>query len=300
MKGSKRALLIFCLIFLSIGVLPVEAQKKSKKKYYSGSQLKGGGPKTTSFLSQQWWLGFIFGANLTDPQPGTRYSTFSPIVESGLSTDKTYESYNKIGFQAGISFTYSYRILSVSLQPNYRQQSFAYSNQYQWIDENDSENSVILNYYQEQNLDYIDFPLTISASFLSGKLKPFIEVGGFYSLLINANKEVSVDGVDRASGSPNPFTRGSLSIGATEQFTNNAGLVGGIGFNYDPGNIRITFDIQYRYGLSNVTNTENRYADSRLAGIGDVLDDLSLNNIAVNVGVLFPLRFLSKDFAATE
>jgi len=192
-------------------------------------------------------------------------------------------------------------MLIVSLQPNFRRESFAYSNHYMWIDDTNSENTFELNYYQEQKLDYIEVPLVLKASFLQGNIKPFVGVGGYYGWLVNANKSITVDGIDRASGSAYPFNKESLSVGATDLFVNyNAGILGSIGFNYDPGNIRLTFEIQYRYGLTNITNTANRFTDNRLAGMGDALDDMSLNNLAINLSVLFPLRFLSNEFSSSE
>ena len=192
-------------------------------------------------------------------------------------------------------------MLILSLQPNFRRESFAYSNHYMWVDDTNSENTLELNYYQEQKLDYIEVPLILKASFLQGNIKPFVGVGGYYGWLVNANKSITVDGIDRASGSAYPFNKESLSVGATDLFVNyNAGILGSIGFNYDPGNIRLTFEIQYRYGLTNITNTANRFTDNRLAGMGDALDDMSLNNLAINLGVLFPLRFLSNEFSSSE
>ena len=292
-------LLISVLIFLNAENL--YAQKKSKKRYYSGAELKGGRQKSTSFLSQQWYMGLIIGVNVTDPIPETRYSTFSPIDKDAEALHKQYESYNKLGIQAGLDFTYNYRILSVSLQPNFRRQSFTYNNQYEWVDDNDSNNTLELNYSQEHKLDYIEVPLIVKISFLQGNIKPYIGIGGYYGWLVSANKSITVDGVDKASGSSYPFNKESLSVGATNLFMNyNAGIVGGIGVSYDPGNIRLSLDIQYRYGLTNITNTANRYTDNRLAGMGDALDDLTLNNIAVNIGILFPLRFLSNEFSSKE
>ncbi len=294
MNSRTIWLLIFCLLFLMIEPDNTFAQKRNnKRKYYSG--------KESSFLNQQWYLGLLIGGNVTESVPGTRYSTFSPIDASPQSLDKNYEKFNKIGVQAGLDFTYLYKMLIVSLQPNFRRESFAYSNQYMWVDETNSDNTLELNYYQEHKLDFIEIPLIVKVSFLQGSIKPFIGVGGYYGWLVNANKSITVDGVDRASGSDYPFNKESLSVGASDLFVNyNAGVVGSIGVNYDPGNIRLTFEIQYRYGLTNITNTANRFTDNRLAGIGDALDDLSLNNLAINFGVMFPLRFLSNEFSSTE
>ena len=292
----SKTIILLILSFLSLLLAPDDtfAQKRNnKKKYYSGNE--------SSFLSQQWYLGLLIGANVTEPVPGTRYSTFSPIDKDPESLYKNYEKFNKVGIQAGIDFSYQYKMLVVSLQPNFRRESFAYSNQYMWVDDTNSENTLELKYYQEQNLDYIEIPLIVKVSFLEGSIKPFIGLGGYYGWLVNANKSITVDGVDRASGSDYPFNKESLSVGASDLFVDyNAGVLGSIGFNYDPGNIRLTFEIQYRYGLTNITNTANRFTDNRLAGIGDALDDLSLNNLAINIGVLFPLRFLSNEFSSSE
>ena len=291
---------IFC-VFLLFSADGSYAQKKAKKRYYSGTELRGGGQKSTSFLNQQWYLGLIFGVNLTGPIPETRYSTFSPIDENVEAMHKQYESYNRIGIQAGLEFTYIYRMLNISLQPNFRRQSFSYMNHYEWVDDNNPDNTLELYYKQDHNLDYLEVPLIVKISFLQGNIKPYIGIGGYYGWLVNANKSIAVNGIDKASGSSNPFDKESLSVGATSLFVNyNAGVLGAIGLSYDPGNIRLIMDIQYRYGLTNIANTSNRFTDNRLAGMGDALDDLTLNNIAVNIGILFPLRFLSNEFSSKE
>ena len=302
MKGKYIALLFSIAWLMLCFPLDSMGQKKgSKRKYYSGSELKMGKKESPSFLSQQWYLGLIFGVNLTEPVPENRFSTYSPVDAVPEALYKEYQQYNKIGVQAGLDFSYRYRMLMVSLQPNFRRESFTYRNEYNWVDDNNSDNTLQLNYNQEQHLDYIEIPLMLKIIFLQGKVKPYIGAGGYYAWLINATKSVTVDGVDRASGSSYPFNKASVSVGATDLFTNyNAGVMAGVGVNYDPGNIRLTLEIQYRYGLTNIANTANRYTDNRLAGMGDALDDLSLNNLAVNVGILFPLRFLSNDFSSTE
>jgi hypothetical protein len=300
---SARLIVFIC--FLGALVISnsekIYAQKKNNKRFYSGNELRSGNKKSGSFLNQQWYLGLILGVNVTEPVPVAQYSTFSPIDKDGLTQDKQYEKFNIPGIQAGLDFSYQYRILVVSLQPNFRRQTFAYANHYQWVDDNNTENTLELNYYQEHQLDYIEFPLQVKVNVLQSSIKPFAGIGGFYGLLANANKSITVDGVDRASGSSYPFNKEALSVGATDLFVKyNAGLLGSIGLNYDPGNIRLNLEIQYRFGLTNVTNTTNRFTDNRLAGIGDALDDMSLNNLGVHITILFPLRFLSNDFSSTE
>jgi outer membrane protein W len=178
---------------------------------------------------------------------------------------------------------------------------FSYRNEYRWHDNEIPDNTLDLNYYLEQYLDYIDIPLTIKIEYPTNTFRPYVEFGAYYGWLVYANKQVAVSGIDRASGSNRYFERESLSVGASELYANfSAGLIGGIGVNYDAGNIRLSLDVKYRYGLNNIADEKNRYRDARLAGIGDVTDDFRMNNIEMNFGILFPMRFLSRDFTATE
>jgi hypothetical protein len=58
-------------------------------------------------------------------------------------------------------------------------------------------------------------------------------------------------------------------------------------------------DVTYRHGMSLANSVTNRYSDHRLTGAGDVMDDIKLNNIAVSIGALFPMRYLASGFKST-
>jgi hypothetical protein len=120
--------------------------------------------------------------------------------------------------------------------------------------------------------------------------------------LLDAGKEVTMKGVDNAAGGENEFRDESINIGAKDLFAKTHwGLLGGLGLNYNLGNnVRLNLDVMYRYGMSNIVSTKNRYGSDRLSGVGDVMDDLSLDNLAVSVGCLFPLRFLSSGFKTLD
>jgi outer membrane protein W len=129
-----------------------------------------------------------------------------------------------------------------------------------------------------------------------------VQIGVYTAMLINASKDVSVKGIDNAAGGVNEFTNESIIIGAKDLFAKNHwGLMGGAGVNYNLGNnVRLNVDIMYRYGMSNIVSTKNRYDSDRLSGVGDVLDDLTLDNLAISIGCLFPLRFLSSGFKTLD
>jgi len=159
---------------------------------------------------------------------------------------------------------------------------------------------LILNYNQEQKLDYADFPLIIKYDILRSKIRPYVQAGIYYSLLINANKEVKISGTDFASGGTNQFDNQAIIVGAKDLFDNYWGLMAGAGLDYNLGNVRVVLDVSYWKSMSNISNTANRFSNDRLAGIGDAQDDLDLNNIVISAGVLFPMRFLSNSFKTSD
>ena len=121
-----------------------------------------------------------------------------------------------------------------------------------------------------------------------------------YSMLINANKAVSISGTDYASGGTNQFANETIIVGAKDLFENYWSLAAGVGLDYNLGNVRVVLEGTYIKGMSNITNTKNRFGNDRLAGIGDAQDDLDLNNIVISAGVLFPMRFLSSSFKTLD
>ena len=104
-------------------------------------------------------------------------------------------------------------------------------------------------------------------------------------------------GTDSASGSTGGFVNQEKTIGVKDLYiTSSVGVMGFIGASYDPGNIRITMDIGYKFGLTNITNTENRYLNNEMSAIGEVQDDQTLQNLYLSMAFVFPLKFISKDF----
>lgn len=290
----------FCCLFILINVSDCQAQfgKRNKRNGYSARKPS----RTRTFLDTQWWLGLKTGVNFTEAIPESRYAVFSPINYDPALLDKQYGGFQKMGMQAGIEVTFYHKGFSFSLQPNFRRQRFEYENQYTWQNPEVADQKLTLNYVQEVSLDYIEIPFYIKYDILKrSKIRPFIEIGAYYGRLSGAEKTVKVSGQDQASGGVNPFEGETLHVGADDLFIKTStGVLGGLGINYDLWKIRISLDLVYRYGLHNISNSKNRYANNRLSGLGDTMDDLSLNNFSLNLGFLFPLRFISKDFKAIE
>ncbi|MDX2305994.1 MAG: outer membrane beta-barrel protein [Microscillaceae bacterium] len=286
----KNYLFVFLILIVSL----LFSQELAAQKGRPNTRKSGKSGFTDPFLQTQWWLGFKFGGNLSKVSPGDRYTAFSSA--DGFSPeiyDKEYESFNKLGALSGVDITFYHKGFSISFQPNYRRQRFVYSNDFQWLDTENPNNILTLNYAQDHQLDYLELPLLLKYDILQSKIRPFVQAGFFYATLVNANKAVTITGDDLASGFQNPFESDEIILGASDLFINSSvGVLGGVGGSYDVGNIRISLDISYRFGLNNITDVKNRFTENRLAGIGDALDDLKMQNISLNLSVLFPMRFL--------
>lgn len=299
MKKPLALIAAFAMILALTKQASAQHKRSREKMYpaYSSSR-----PKPDDiFLQTQWWLGFRTGGNLTEAEPTMSYSGFSPINYSSASNEKRYSSFDKLGGQAGLEITFYHRGFSFSLQPNYRRERFSYINNFVWTDTGNPDNQLELQYDQDHQLDYIEIPLFIKYDITHGKVRPFVQVGGYYATLVNASKSVEITGTDYASGNESPFQTQKAIIGAKDLFIKSSiGVTGGVGVSYDFWNMRLIFDATYRYGLNNITNTKNRYTENQLAGIGDALDDVELRNISFTFGFLFPLRFLSKTYDAVN
>lgn len=289
-----RLLLAVLLLSVTVG-----ASGQQKKKGSFNNRTKA---EKNKFLDKQWWLGFKAGANLSDAIPERRYTIVTPTNYNASATDKTYKAYSMTGAQVTLEVTFFFKNFSISTQPTYRHSRFSYFNQFNWTNTENAAERLELRFDQEQQIDYVDFPLLAKyeIDIASNEFTPFVYGGAFYSLLIDANKSVVESGTDYASGGTNAFKNEAVIVGAKDLFQNYWGLMAGAGLNYNLGNVRLVLDIAYRHGMSNIANPKTRFSNDRLSGIGDAQDDLLLRNITFSAGCLFPLRFLSSDFRSVD
>ncbi len=291
---KKFYLISFCLL-LTLTAVAQPKKKKGTPAYNKQNK------ETDQFLQKQWWLGFKAGANLSQTVVTTSYNVISPTNYEPSAIAKQYDDFKLLGSQATLEVTFYYKGFSFSFQPTYQHSRFVYANNFSWTDDENQSNTVELKYEQEQKLDHAVLPLLIKYDLTKSKLRPYLQIGGYTALLLSANKSVTVSGTDYASGGTNAFENEPIIVGAKDLFAKNHwGLLGGAGVNYNVGNVRLNLDIIYRYGMSNIVSPKNRYGNDRLSGVGDALDDLTLNNLSVSIGCLFPMRFLASGFKSLD
>ncbi len=290
-----RYIFLFSFCFLISAMLLGQERKKNQ-----GRLPKPKADQQEKFLKKQWWLGFKAGGNLTQADPIKRYTVLTPTNYPAGKADKSYDGFKSLGSQAGIEVSFQYENFLISTQPTYRQSRYTYSNQFRWTSESDINQSLIQNYKQEQKIDYADIPLIIKYTIGNGRFRPFIQIGIYYSFLINATQTVKLSGTDMASGGSNQFSSEPVIVGAKDLFADYWSLGAGTGVTYQLGNVQLILDASYRKGMSNVANVKNRFSNDRLSGIGDVQDDVKISNVIISAGVLFPMRFLNSNFKSFD
>lgn len=289
----KNIAIACLLLLLYLWAPPLMAQAKKNK----------GKPrvKTGNSDANQWWIGVRGGTNFSSISSQTSYSVFSYTsnVTAG-DNEKSYKAFSLPGLQFGFSVSYEFiRGLSVNLLPSYSSYRYEYDNSFRWYDADDANKQVQTSYNIQTKLQYVDLPLSVKYEFLTGPFKPYIQIGGYYSFLTDANKNVKTTGIDQASGSDSEINVTELSVGIDDRTkSGDYGVLGGIGFTYNIGNARIGLEVNYRYGLENLDNGGMKYIDNQLiTGSYDVSDDYNLNILELNLMVIIPLKFItSKDY----
>lgn len=282
---QKIALLIIIGLFL-IGN-PLFAQFKSKSRN-----------KPNPIASSQWWIGVGGGLNLSSVQVLEKYHVLTPT--SGELPKKDYQNFNKIGTQFNLMLSYSFSNISMVLQPGLSRNNFTYENRQEWQSDQNPENSIYIDNVHLQSFNYFDIPLKIRYSFpVSNVIIPFLQAGGYYSLLVEADKTIESTGVDNASGSANLLPLDNQADQITELiYPANYGLMAGAGLMVPVGDGMAILEANYHRGFRNIVNDELRYTvDKFVTGAYDVPDDWVLSNISLNFTFAIPLKFVtSKDF----
>jgi len=293
----KRLNLILLCLLIVVGALGQE--KKRKPSAYNKQKQN---QEDEKFLEKQWWLGFKAGANLSKANVEKTYSIIAPTNYDPSTIGKQYDNYSLLGSQATLEVSFYFKRFLLSFQPTYQHSRFSYSTSFEWSATDEVNNHVQLTFDQEQKLDHAILPLIIKYDVYGNKLRPYVQLGAYSAILLNATKSVTTTGVDNAAGGENQFATETINVGATDLFAKyHWGLLGGIGVNYNLGNnVRLNLDVIYKMGMSNISSTDNRYGNDRLAGVGDAMDDLTLDNISVSLGCLFPMRFLSSGFKTLD
>lgn len=252
-----------------------------------------------AFGGSQWYIGLETGLNFTKVQPLADFQEFyrpSENLSSKAYNKRLTNSSQQIGIKAAFS---PIKQLNISLAASYMTYSYGYQQQFIWENPEAPDQHVTIHYDHTLHLSYLELPLIARYHLLTtGKFRPYLLGGGYYGRLIQADKQLTESGMDRASGGNTTYTKTASSTFVKDMFLKSQlGYLWGGGFAYQPGTLTITVDIMHKQGVHNITDVRQRFSAARaLPGFGNVQDDLKLSNLQVSVSLLFPLKFLTKSF----
>jgi len=297
------------------------AGKDGKKPRKEGNKfsLFGGGNKnsnssksTSKGEAPQWQLGIKGGVNLSHVEATESHTVVTPLdLSSSLTNGKVYDkAYSNMGNHIGLTGSVALSPnISLGFEPGYATYKFGYETSYEWSQFENVQSFVNVSNDIDHVVSYLDLPITLKYHFKTGPLKPFVQLGGYYSFRTNADKEVTTIVEDGAAGGLGELSSNSQRVGVDDLFIrSSAGLVGGAGLSLDVGSspsgmsggsdlgtVRFVLGVNYRYGLHNIVDVQNRFDDSYLtSGAYDVTDDLELRNIEIYLGCQFTLKY--KDY----
>ena len=299
MTNLRFTILTLCLVCLSSVAIAQFTGKEGKKPGTKGE-------------APQWQLGIKGGVNLGHVEATKSYSVVTPLdLSSSLTNGKVYDkAYSNMGNHIGLTGSVALSPnFSLGFEPGYATYKFGYETSYEWSQFENLQAFVNVDNDIDHVVSYLDLPITIKYHLKTGALKPFVQLGGYYSFRTNADKEVTTVVEDGAAGGLGELSSNTQRVGVDDLFIrSSAGLVGGAGVSLDVGSspsgmggssdlgtVRFVFGVNYRYGLHNIVDVQNRFDDSYLtSGAYDVTDDIELRNIEIYLGCQFTLKY--KDY----
>ncbi len=139
------------------------------------------------------------------------------------------------------------------------------------------------NVTDNEHLSYVEVPLYVTYSYGKGRLRPFIKLGGYEDFLLSATSDFS------AKYNPDNTSYSDNNVNSSDRRNKTStGLMGGIGFSYkfNPG-AHLFVEFRYNYGISNIVNDGNRYADQNLIFNYFYLDDdMKISNGLFTIGIV--------------
>lgn len=254
------------------------------------------------FKNSQMYFGFRAGANYNTINVINRYSLIKPTnnLNEGLY-NKQYQEVNNLGVIYGITYMYQFeQRLVLGTNASVSRVRFQYLQE-----QPGTSNSV--NFTHNHSLNYLDLPVffrfmfrKVNSRFWDRKgrkpsvpaIIPFAQAGINFSLLLNANKEYTKytiqNGIESQEFNKNEDIKSIMAPFKADAFV-------GVGARFRVNTFYITAEANFRYGLSNANNQNARYANENLQNEAyDVMDDINFQTVEALIGIIFPLKYLSK------
>lgn len=213
---------------------------------------------------------------------GTNMSIISEYTNEGVhpmsNSESSYQSLFGLNFgvKANKQFTDN---LTFELGLNVVSNSFQYNGKYY-------DNVMLVT--GTENQTWFSVPGVVSYSFLKGKVKPYLGVGGTFGYLLGAEGSYDLSYADDA---PRPLPSAAAEEGLEEnrQRVNYWGTLA-VGARAKIPRALVSFDIHYNYNLNQQVISDNRYSNSEVYFNTLYLDnDFYMDNLYFSVSYVYSL-----------
>lgn len=246
-----------------------------------------------SDIVNSFYLGLKGGANLSHVMVIDQYQIFSSIgeVEAG---EKEYDKiYQNLGYQYGFVGLYTLNDkMNLIFEPTFAHYRFGYSGSNTWVDTDNENITRSSSQEHKQHLQYLELPLLLQVYKDMTPLKPYVMVGGYYGLLLGAEKLMHITEVTTIDSQDFTTSSEDQRLFYNDQYIKSRiAAVGEIGAIYDFNDLQIMFGIGYHFSFNNITNENARYSNQLITGSSyDINDNIKLNSINLNIRIFLPLN----------
>jgi hypothetical protein len=242
-----------------------------------------------------FWVGFKGGINFSTVFPTKRFSVLQSIDGTEpFAGRKKYEPFlRNPGYQYGfIGMARITGSVLVGIEPAFSSYSFQYSGMSEWSDAAHPDNRLVIENKFTDRLKYFEIPVVIRYELGSGQVRPFVTGGLFYAMLTGANGNVRSATTQYINGTEIELDNNSYTGEISGSYIKTRlAVFPGAGFFADFSFATLFAEADYYISLHNIVNEAERYSNQQVTGGSyNVPDNLSFNNLVINVGILFNIN----------
>jgi hypothetical protein len=224
-------------------------------------------------------VGFKGGVNFSVVFPTQRFSVIQSL--GGTGTSAVQKEYGPFFRNAGYQYGFMGMIrvgkaFLVSIEPGFSSYTMKYQARSVWYDK----------------LRYFEIPIEVRYELGTGQIRPYLAAGFFYGMLTGAAGSAQSSTVqyinDVGINLESNTTAGDIS---GNYITTRLATFPGIGLFVDYSRFILFAEADYYISLHNIVNESARYSNQQSVGSSyNVPDNLKLDNLVFNIGVLFRIN----------
>ncbi len=177
----------------------------------------------------------------------------------------------------------------VSIEPGFSSYTMKYQARSTWYDGSSPTDRIEITTKFTDKLRYFEIPVELRYELGKGMFKPYLAAGFFYGMLSGANGSAQSSTVqyinDVAINLENNSSAGDIS---GNYITTRLATFPGVGLFVEMSRIVLFAEADYYISLHNIVNESARYSNQQTVGSSyNVPDNLKLDNLVINIGVLF-------------